>query len=95
MGGSTTPENIQIAGLDQFGFFLSQWHQKQVSQLKQLEQIPDGFAVSVDDEPEVALTGDLRKGFLMGITVALSLFQNLPFMVQTEEPEAANEPQVH
>ena len=82
-------ETLAIDSLDHFVFLLTAWHKNKVDQMKQMLQIPEGIAVSINEAPEIPLAGDLHKGFLMGLTVGLAAFEDLPFLVTTEEPNVS------
>lgn len=77
------PETVEIDDLNQFVFLLSNWHQDRVTILKQMMEIPQGFEVSLEDGEPMALTGDLHKGFKIGLIVALSELGVLPFVAES------------
>lgn len=87
------PDTVEINDLNQFIFLLSNWHQDRVNILKQMMEIPQGFEVTVDEDEPMILTGDMHKGFKIGLIVALSELGVLPFVAETnpEEAVAANE----
>ena len=76
--------NLMIEDLDTFVNTLTAWHNRQVEVLKQLKNIPDGTEVSFEEGKVDVITGDLRKGFAMGIEVALIELGQLPFVPFTE-----------
>jgi hypothetical protein len=81
-------ETIGIADLDQFVAMLSQWHQNRVAQMQKFMDIPEDVQVSTDDESQpVILTGDVRVGFMIGITTGLAILGKLPFVVEMDVPE--------
>jgi hypothetical protein len=83
---NTKPETVEIDDLNQFVFLLSNWHQDRINILKQMMEIPQGFEVELEGEAPMPLTGDLHKGFKIGLIVALSELGVLPFVA---EPNAA------
>jgi hypothetical protein len=87
-----TVETIQVDDLNQFVTLLNRWHDTKVRLLKHMEQIPEGTVIEIDGKDE-EFTGDLRRGFMLGITVSLSELGNLPFAAEVDEtPPAANDP---
>lgn len=82
--GQLEPEAIMIESLDDFVRALHQWHSNKVQLLKHLMSIPEGTEVTDDDGPKVALDGDLRKGFVLGLKVALAEMGELPFEAEVE-----------
>ena len=82
-------ETVPIDDLDHFVTLLADWHTSKVNTVKHMLTIPEGTAVTVDDGEPLQLTGDLLKGFQLGLTVALSELGELPFVAEMEEPEPA------
>jgi hypothetical protein len=78
-------DRVPVTDLNQFVHLLAQWHRRKVQALEHLLQIPEGFKVQIGDEPEFEVTDDIRKGFLLGIELALMEFGTLPFSVETED----------
>jgi hypothetical protein len=90
-----TADTVAVNDLNQFVFLLSNWHQDRVAVLKQMMEIPQGFEVEMEGEAPMALTGDLHKGFKIGLIVALSELGVLPFVAETNAQEsetASDEP---
>lgn len=81
---SPAVETVMIDSLDQFVRALHNWHHNKVQTLKHLQSIPEGTEVSEDDGTPQVLTGDLLKGFILGLTVALSEMGTLPFEAEVE-----------
>ena len=76
---------LEVVNLDQFVVLLSKWHQNRVAQLQHLMDIPEGTLASLNEETSIELTGDARIGFLIGVTVGLSHFGELPFVAEIDE----------
>lgn len=87
-------KTVMVDDLDQFVRVLMAWHANKVAMLRHLQNIPDGTEASKDDEEPVILTGDMLKGFQMGLEVALEEMGTLPFEAELEEvPVQAQEAQ--
>ena len=94
-------DTIPVTDVDQLAQYISHWHSNRIKRLEHMMEIPVGTKVIVklddsDDEPvELELTEDIRKGFLIGLTVSLSEFGELPITATlsdaSEEPEEASE----
>lgn len=79
-------ESISVTNLDQFVAMLSAWHGNRVAQMKKLMDIPEDTEVIIEDVSKpVVLTGDVRTGFLIGITTGLSILGILPFVAEIDE----------
>lgn len=76
---------VMIESLDQFVKLLQGWHANQVALLIHMKEIPEGTPLTLDDGQERILSGDLREGFLMGLSVALSELGDLPFVTPIED----------
>ena len=91
-------ETVVVADIDQFIQLLSGWHQNKVKNLEHMLEVPEGVEVEFNDEGTQILTGDLHKGFLIGLSLALMELGTLPFAAETEvenEPSASDEPVKH
>jgi hypothetical protein len=89
------PDTVPVTDLDQFVRILTDWHQTKVKTLKHMLEIPQGTVFDFNEEKDLVLQGDLHKGFMIGLTVALSELGELPFVAETEDdetPTTANEP---
>lgn len=93
MSETSKPEIVPVEDLDAFVQILTRWHANKVRLLEHMMEIPDGTELSVNDGPSVKLAGDLRDGFMVGLTVALGELGQLPFVTEqhpvAEEPDAA------
>lgn len=78
----STPETLYVENIDHFIALLFAWHEGKVKTLEHMLTIPEGTEVSFNDEPETALSGDVYKGFLIGLSLALLEFGSLPFMAE-------------
>lgn len=92
---NTKPETVEIDDLNQFVFLLSNWHQDRITILKQMMEIPQGFEVELEGEQPMPLTGDLHKGFKIGLIVALSELGTLPFVAEPNAAVLDEPPQTH
>lgn len=94
-GNATTVETIDVTSMDTLVKLLVSWHTRKVSQLQHYLKLPEGQVVQVEGEPELTLTGDAQRGFLLGINMALMEFGVLPFSFELEDAaanDAAPEP---
>jgi hypothetical protein len=86
-----TPDLVSISDLDQFVALLAGWHKNRVDQMKALMDIPEDTEVTTDDQSQpVILTGDVRTGFLIGITTGLAILGKLPFVAEIDEEVVTN-----
>jgi hypothetical protein len=76
---------IPVETIDQFAGMVGAWHKRKVSTLEHMLTIPPGTQVSVGDGADQLLEGDLLKGYLLGLTVAISEIRTLPFVVELED----------
>lgn len=94
MSSPEVSEVIEIKSLDNFILVLMDWHETKVKELEHLLSIPEGIAVSVNEEPPLTLQGDLHKGFLIGLSVALIELGHLPF-ISSEEISPEQDDSIH
>lgn len=91
-------ETVVVADIDQFIQLLSGWHQNKVKTLEHMLSVPEGTEVTFNEEAQQILSGDLHKGFVMGLSLALMELGTLPFAVEMDveaNPETTNEPVQH
>lgn len=91
-------ETVVIADMDQFIQLLSGWHQSKVQALEHMLGVPEGIEVTFNDEAPQILSGDLHKGFLMGLSLALMELGSLPFAAEVDDeanPATPHEPVQH
>jgi hypothetical protein len=91
MPATQTSPTIEIENLDHFVALITGWHNHKMDILRHMKEVPTGTSVTFDNE-EMTMEGDLLKGFLIGLTVALSEVSTLPFGYETEgnEPDQTN-----
>lgn len=92
MTGTVTEEVtepvIDVQDLGQFVAMLQAWHKKQVATLRHMTTIPVGTQVQVEGEPDLELDGDVYRGYVMGINIALAHLGELPFNAEFVDPDA-------
>lgn len=92
-------KTVMVESLDDFVRMLGQWHQRQVAVIKHMMDVPDGTEVTETDdntgEPikadPLVLTGEARRGFILGLKVALNELGTMPFEVEFEPAPTAEE----
>lgn len=88
-------ETVVVSDIDQFIQLLSGWHQNKVKTLEHMLSVPEGIEVTFNDEAPQILSGDLHKGFLMGLSLALMELGTLPFAAEMDvedKPASPDEP---
>jgi hypothetical protein len=88
-------ETVVVADIDQFIQLLSGWHESKVKTLEHFLSMPEGVEVTFNNEATQTLSGDLHKGFLMGLSLALMELGTLPFGVEIDDSPAAPDEPVH
>ena len=78
---------VDVNNLDQFVKILTAWHQEKVGALEHMLQVPEGVEVTYQDEAPTMLSGDLHKGFIIGLTLGLIELGTLPFLVEFDSNE--------
>ena len=78
-------ELVNITDLNQFAALVSRWHAIKVAALEHMLRIPEGTEVSFNEGEMTPLSGELHRGFLIGLTIALSEFGGLPFVTTPDE----------
>lgn len=81
---------VEINDLDSFVQALTGWYTNKVAILAHMKAIPDGNTVQLGDDAPVTLTGDLLKGFQIGLGLALSEIGVLPFTPEFEDEAPAS-----
>ena len=89
-----TSETVLIDSIDLFAMLVAHWHNNRMQQLVQGINVPDEVEISFQGESgeDVTLTPEERKGFLAGLAMAKSLFAELPFVVDLQESDTAQDP---
>ena len=82
---NTHPDNVEVTDLDQFVKLLAHWHTAKVNVLKHMLEVPETAEVSIGDGEPIPVTGDFRKGYQLGLSLALSELGELPFVAELEE----------
>ena len=88
-------ETVVVSDIDQFIQLLSGWHENKVKTLEHMLTIPEGVEVRFNSEAPQILSGDLHKGFIMGLSLALMELGTLPFGVEIDDAPAAPNESVH
>lgn len=88
-------ETVVVSDIDQFIQLLSGWHENKVKTLEHMLTIPEGVEVRFNSEAPQILSGDLHKGFIMGLSLALMELGTLPFGVEIDDSPAAPDEPVH
>lgn len=71
------------------------WHKHRVDQLQLIVDTPASTEIRLGEgDDAIVLTGDKAVGFRSGIIVALSMFRDLPFSIDTSDPLDTIETQV-
>jgi hypothetical protein len=76
------PDTVVMEDLHQFVTHLTRWHTAKVKMVKHMQKIPEGTEVTVDDGLPQELSGDMLKGFRIGLTLALVELGELPFSAE-------------
>lgn len=92
---SQAPQTLIVEDIDQFIRLLSGWHEGKIKTLEHMLGMPEGIEVTFNDEAPQILSGDLHKGFLMGLSLALMELGTLPFGVEVEDQPATSDEPVH
>lgn len=92
---SQAPQTLIVEDIDQFIRLLSGWHEGKIKALEHMLGMPEGIEVTFNDEAPQILSGDLHKGFLMGLSLALMELGTLPFGVEVEDQPATPDEPVH
>lgn len=81
-----------IETVDQFGQLVVGWHKQAMATLLHLAKVPEGTEVKIGDEPTFKMEGDIHKGFVLGLQLAMNYIGKLPFEAHIEEDNEANAP---
>jgi len=80
-------ELLAISDMDQMVDLVTNWHAHQVATVMHLLEVPDSVSIVMEGEEPFAITGDIQKGYNLGITLALNYLGKLPFTAMYEDPE--------
>lgn len=85
---NSTEATVDVNDLDTFVQVLTHWHSNKVALIEHMKTIPDGTEVQFEEGmPASILTGDLLKGFQLGLAFSLSELGKLPFEAEMEDDE--------
>lgn len=94
------PENeslgqSEIVDLGTFINRLTDWHQSKLAFLQHLRNVPEGICISIDGGADIELSGDLLKGYQLGLSMAISELGIFPIskgiVTEIESPDASEE----
>lgn len=80
---------VEIKDLDHFVMLLSKWHTSKVNVIKHMLEVPESSEVCIGEDAPIQVTGDFRKGYQLGLSLALSELGELPFVAELEESAEA------
>ena len=86
---NTPQDTVEIKDLDHFVMLLSKWHTNKVNVIKHMLEVPETSEVQIGDEAPITVAGDFRKGYQLGLSLALSELGELPFVAELEESAEA------
>lgn len=75
----------QIKSVDEFGALLFNWHHRQISTIRHFLDVPEGVEVKVGEEEQIVLTGDVLRGYKLGLELSLHYLGTLPFGYTPDE----------
>ena len=84
-------DTVMVEDLDAFVAVLADWHTSKVAGLKHMQSIPAGAEVTFNEGSSNILTGDLLKGFQLGIELSLLELGTLPFYTEDVSIPSATE----
>ena len=86
---SDIEDTVPVGDLDHFVSLLTNWHSSKVALLKHMMAIPEGTEAELNEGEKITMSGDILKGFRMGIVISLSELGSLPFVAEMEEQATA------
>jgi hypothetical protein len=78
-------ETVHVEDMDHFIRLLFAWHEDKVKTLEHMLTIPEGTEVIFNEGEPVTLSGDVHKGFVIGLTLGLMELGHLPFAAEAED----------
>ena len=75
----------QIMSVNEFGALLLNWHHRQISTIKHFLAVPEGVEVQVGEEEQITLSGDVLRGYKLGLELSLHYLSTLPFSYTPDE----------
>lgn len=88
-------ETLHVQNIDHFIQLLNGWHQNKVKTLEHMLTVPEGTEVTFNDEGPQILTGDMLKGFVIGLSLGLMELGTLPFSAEIDDTPASPDEPVH
>ena len=79
----------EVVDLGTFINLLTEWHKTKLQFLNHLKEVPEGVSITIDDGEDLVLTGDVLKGYRLGLGIALSELGSFPISkgIVTELPD--------
>lgn len=79
----------EVVDLGTFINLLTEWHKSKLQFLSHLKEVPEGVSITIDDGEDLVLTGDVLKGYKLGLGIALSELGSFPISkgIVTELPD--------
>lgn len=62
---------------------MKNWHENRIARLEQMLEIPEGSQASLNDGELIVLEGHTLEAFKIGLTTALSEFENFPIVISS------------
>ena len=75
----------QIKSVNEFGALLFNWHHRQIATINHFLDIPEGIEVKVGEEEQITLSGDVLRGYKLGLELSLHYLGTLPFNYTPDE----------
>jgi hypothetical protein len=88
-------ETLHVQDINHFVQLLSAWHQEKVRALEHMLSVPEGTEVTFNNEGPQILTGDMLKGFVIGLSLGLMELGTLPFAAEMEDTPTSSDEPVH
>lgn len=88
-------DTLHVQDIDHFIALLFAWHENKVKTLEHLLTIPEGTEVTFNDEGPQILTGDMLKGFVIGLSLGLMELGTLPFAAEMDDTPVSPDEPVH
>jgi hypothetical protein len=88
-------DTLHVQDIDHFIALLFAWHKNRVKTLEHMLTVPEGTEVTFNDEGPQILTGDMLKGFVIGLSLGLMELGTLPFAAEMDTTPASPDEPVH
>lgn len=75
----------QIKSVNEFGALLFNWHHRQIATINHFLDVPEGTEVKVGEEGQITLSGDVLRGYKLGLELSLHYLGTLPFSYTPDE----------